>query len=335
MLADDIYAAMGTEHDFAGCFKLVVSSIEKCQRFVISDDVVEAACQLLRSKPSSLVSALPLCRLPYENIWLEWNGEHPVGADPNAPLRKNAHRVKRMGCWVSGGDRGRIGAAFWIWQDPEGEIAFGGLGTAFAFEADVSGVYRMFNVPVPESNIDIVRDFKADNPHPWVKMVHQSDAEAEAMVQLTKQAAPFPCPWINPFYERLIAEGIGPDDPRLQEMHRGWEHDISGEIPFVFAILMLLNTKNAVEHTRSDLTRLNKARAKAGKVPKFDYSVTRLSLSRGQARLGKLHGLDRQAMQKHLVRGHFKIRRTGVYWWSPFVRGAGALQRRDHYDMKE
>jgi hypothetical protein len=30
-----------------------------------------------------------------------------------------------------------------------------------------------------------------------------------------------------------------------------------------------------------------------------------------------------QKMQAHLVRGHFKVRKTGIFFWSHFVRGAG------------
>lgn len=37
----------------------------------------------------------------------------------------------------------------------------------------------------------------------------------------------------------------------------------------------------------------------------------------------------------HYVRGHFKQRRTGVYWWSPFIRGNGELRKRDAYFVKE
>ena len=30
--------------------------------------------------------------------------------------------------------------------------------------------------------------------------------------------------------------------------------------------------------------------------------------------------LSREEAGWHSVRGHFKIRKTGVYWWSPFYR---------------
>ena len=335
MLADDIRDAIGTQVDFADCLKLVVNSISTAQRFVISDDVVEAANQLLQSKPSSLVSALPLCRLPYDSMWLEWNGEHPVGANPELGLRPGSHKVKRMGCWIAGGDKGRMGAAFWAWQDTAGEVAFGGIGTAFAFENNVDGVYRLFNVPVPDSSVEDIIRMGPSKKHPWSKAWQKNIAEAEAMLQLSRQTAPYPCPWITPFFEMLHKRGITPDDPRVAKIREGWQHDISGEIPFVFALLMLLNTKNAVEHRTTDLTRLNKARAKSSKPPKFDYSVTRLSLSRGQARSGMARGLNAEAMRKHLVRGHFKIRHSGVYWWSSFVRGTKSPVDRHHYDLKE
>lgn len=30
---------------------------------------------------------------------------------------------------------------------------------------------------------------------------------------------------------------------------------------------------------------------------------------------------DDSSIRAHFVRGHFKIRRTGIFWWSPYVRG--------------
>jgi len=38
-------------------------------------------------------------------------------------------------------------------------------------------------------------------------------------------------------------------------------------------------------------------------------------------------------MRMHLVRGHFKTRSTGIFWWSPFVRGHGDAVERRHYEV--
>jgi len=40
-------------------------------------------------------------------------------------------------------------------------------------------------------------------------------------------------------------------------------------------------------------------------------------------------------MAAHYVRGHFKQRKSGVYWWSPFVRGSGEPRKRAAYAVKE
>jgi hypothetical protein len=37
----------------------------------------------------------------------------------------------------------------------------------------------------------------------------------------------------------------------------------------------------------------------------------------------------------HYVRGHFKQRSKGIYWWNPFIRGKGELKRREAYIVKE
>ena len=37
----------------------------------------------------------------------------------------------------------------------------------------------------------------------------------------------------------------------------------------------------------------------------------------------------------HYVRGHFKQRRSGVYWWNSFVRGVGEPRKRQAYLVKE
>ncbi len=40
---------------------------------------------------------------------------------------------------------------------------------------------------------------------------------------------------------------------------------------------------------------------------------------------------QRADVEAHLVRGHFKRRSSGVYWWSPFIRGTGELKQRKAY----
>ena len=43
----------------------------------------------------------------------------------------------------------------------------------------------------------------------------------------------------------------------------------------------------------------------------------------------------RHEVAAHYVRGHFKQRKRGVYWWNPFVRGTGEPRIRTSYEVKE
>ena len=46
-----------------------------------------------------------------------------------------------------------------------------------------------------------------------------------------------------------------------------------------------------------------------------------LKLSAARCRAAAAAGMTEQEMRMHWCRGHFKIRKTGVFWWSPHVRG--------------
>jgi hypothetical protein len=100
-----------------------------------------------------------------------------------------------------------------------------------------------------------------------------------------------------------------------------WARDIRGEPGQVRSIIMLLNTRNLLHHEElAAPERLNNQRLKSGKLPLLGRTIIRIRLSHGlQARAGL--GGQREAARLHAVRGHFKIRTSGVYWWSDHFRG--------------
>jgi hypothetical protein len=132
--------------------------------------------------------------------------------------------------------------------------------------------------------------------------------------------------------EVLRLDNCGPESRKLVS---NWLADIQGEGMILQCLLCMLNSRNVVQHEVVDLSKLNKARKKRGKVPLYDYTRTTISLTRSMHRIGEARGMSREASRQHLVRGHFKIRRTGVYWWSPFLRGDAAKGeiRREEYEV--
>ena len=160
-----------------------------------------------------------------------------------------------------------------------------------------------------------------------------NDREIEAIQQLDRHALPGLSYHGAQFVATILSKGTNVE---IKEFLDKWAADMQGEGTFVQCFLAMLNSRNpVVEHEPVDLTKLNKSRRKSGKAEFLTYSKTRLSLSRSQARIARARGVDRATAMQTLVRGHFKIRRTGVFWWSPFVRGdarKGSVERQA-YDI--
>jgi hypothetical protein len=97
--------------------------------------------------------------------------------------------------------------------------------------------------------------------------------------------------------------------------------DITGEPGMLQCVILLLNSKNltAVETVPAP-ERLNKQRARKGREPLLGYSTIRIKLSRTLAQRAGAHG-ERNPARVHVVSGHFKVRKSGVYWWNDHTRG--------------
>ena len=128
-LADEILAARGTQNDMGGIITSLASALEQAERFVLHDDVAAAGYQLIRSRPSSLLDGLALCRLPFSKLWLEWRGGVSLNSWPVYPTteRDPATRTvarpvpKRTGCLIEArDDGGQTGQITWAWVHDSG-----------------------------------------------------------------------------------------------------------------------------------------------------------------------------------------------------------------------
>jgi hypothetical protein len=121
--------------------------------------------------------------------------------------------------------------------------------------------------------------------------------------------------------QRLWAHAPKNPDPALLNSVAQEAAQNMGNWVFATSFMIMLNARHALERTVEDLGRLNRRRLHASKRPLREFIVTRLDLSRGTTNRGIASGMSRDAARQHLVRGHFKTRKSGIYWWSPFVRG--------------
>lgn len=108
------------------------------------------------------------------------------------------------------------------------------------------------------------------------------------------------------------------------------------EIPLlVFASSMLLNCKTGV--TRSQIAartcNVSGYGAKRRKALSASaYTVLHLEEMEKVSSDGTISA--KTEITAHYVRGHFKQRSSGIYWWNPFIRGSGRPKRREAYIVR-
>lgn len=116
------------------------------------------------------------------------------------------------------------------------------------------------------------------------------------------------------------APGLPPYARQLSE-----PDDWQGEVTFLLATLALLNSRNAAEVSEAVEPAGNKRRRLCRKRLLFSYHWLRIPQRyklRHISADGEPSGIQLRA---HFVRGHFKVRRTGVFFWSAYQRGNPAL----------
>jgi hypothetical protein len=353
-LTDHLKAQCGTEDDIGGIFTNISKAIESAERFELTDDVARACYHLTQSKPSSLLSAMPLCRAPFRSIWLEWRGglvdEMEYKRDPMF-----APKPIKQGCLIETDETYQCGMMTFAWVHKErpnmahSPVNVSPLGTLFDWSehADIKkdaladlrlrlgDDYAKNPVAVCEvmltkrwlhelSDDEAGAFMKQSVYKGWDKFASLS-AERGALQKLSRHAIPWISPHVRGFFE-WVAPMAMENEKQFVNFARNvvggsWEADIEGEPPFADTVIAMMNSRNAIEHRSVDLSALNKSRVKRGRQPFIPYRTTHLRLSQAQQRAFRAGLLSREDAGRHRVRGHFKIRKTGVYWWSPFFRG--------------
>ncbi|MBK7361204.1 MAG: hypothetical protein IPJ01_02510 [Micavibrio sp.] len=100
----------------------------------------------------------------------------------------------------------------------------------------------------------------------------------------------------------------------------------------VMSVLLLLNSRSNIiqpMEPEENYSRLNIKRRKNGQPDILSMHDIQFDVSR---LLKESPGISEkeasESMAAALVRGHFKVRRTGVFFWSPYVRGASSPEQK-------
>jgi len=321
MLADDLLAAPYSSTFHRAVFEEVKRAVASAVRFVLDREVVAAAHLVPEAMPSSILQGLPLCRLPYPTTWFEYAGNdrpgmvdagtaipHRVGllceAAPESSDEFTAHVIWRNG--RKGGSLELCPVALLIDLTPEGRLARDPNLAIQKRGAGAEGLQRVLLASNQRRNLKIAA----------------SPRELEAALALSNRTFFIRSRYFAPLANAVIEQAGAAALEQLLTFSRA---NAEAEAGLLLGILMLLNTRNGTTRQPADLVKLNAARLKRGTRPLLEHWTVTLRLSAAQSRALARSGVSAHEMRAHLVRGHFKIRRTGIYWWSHHIRGDAKL----------
>lgn len=325
MLADEI-AANGLPG--TGCaptmLRPMIARINKAQKYVLAPQFA-AVADALGSDYGSLVRAFPFCRLPYPNVWIELAAaDRPnfMAAEMQAPGFQG--RPRRVGflCSATRSDLAAWRAhLFWTLRDTpvpsHADMPRGPSGAAMAMNFD------MLNVLDPATEADLVKIKRDLRPDVFINIPNHpgwDHASSSVRLAMLRHTHPAPPDWGLPevaSYLRNLHEVEEAYDLIAQLARSDW----AGEVAYLLAVIGLMNARNATETTPSNLIKLNRARSKRGERLLFEHHVLKIH-TRQQRRVdGGTHDSAHAPMRGHFVSGHWKVRKTGIYFWHPFKRG--------------
>lgn len=335
-LYDKIMAAPGTLLDRAyyGTFTNLARGLKQAQCFILEPDIASACEEVCYSKPSSMLSAYKFLRTPYPHMWIEWT--------PNDRIKERTRindkpRPIRMGCYIESNAAGTKGTIMYLWEhrktlfihsdDDLPEITPNPFGIIFDFVSEepvmvqyAQSVGLNYTKEDVEKRDSVSREKFRESMitgNKWNKFAHD-ERELDAYMELDKSSGIIPLEVCKDLFLSNLGKNLHPGHP----MFESYMEDLAGEFAYTEAFLLMLNTRNkVVSQTREDLSRLNKARAKKRKMPLKEFIITNLNLNKSQQTHAHTMGIDRAAARRHLVRGHFKTRASGTYWYSAHLRG--------------
>lgn len=326
--------------------KKIKKALDNCQKFVFNQELVEAAENLSNNKPSKLLDAITWARAPFPNTWLEFTYSY-LDDSGNS-------QTKRMGYLVSNPDMKQNCGSVYLFLDegsnkpymlgyymlydftnviPDWTNSF--LANQVAEPAEIQEAIQALGT-TPEDSVQDIRNKKLNTDilheldKPNLKLIEKSDEELMSLMQLTWRRLPLRD---KSFHHKNVRDKL-PQPIQEQVWLDPWDQ---GGFTMFIALLVLLNMRNCIEREDVASKTTHRYEGRTTRLqPLYSHHTVKLVLSRAQQQRLESAGIAQAERRLHLVRGHPKVRKTGTFWWTPFVRGRkeSGLVTKD-YDVAE
>ena len=291
MLCDDLLADLMLPSLYDGLDK-VLTKVRKAQKFVLSREFAIAADGLV-DNVHELRKIAPFCYTPFPLTWIEWaQADRPhwdwQGPYKARPIDHERHQREPLRIGVLLEQKHERASCFLIhlfWKlkgKPDNAMS----------EYNGSLAALVFDAEKAGQELE-------EQPDPLLRGVRTRPADFGQGLMVAMLAK------LPDIAQRLLEYAM---------------EDWGGEFRYVLSILGLLNTRNVVHRTPVDNTVMNEKRARHGKRELFSHTLLKVRPSivvypgRGSS--------SHRDLRFHYVRGHFKQRKTGLFFWSHHARGS-------------
>jgi hypothetical protein len=266
-------------------FEDIQKMIAVARKFVLAPDIAAAADGLMVNR-TQLKRIIPFCRLPFPFCWFELaQADRPHFMASQVDYPAYQTKPRRIGFLCVSYRDDTL----WHWFTT---LCWSLRDSRTNFEANASLLGVEFNTK------DQINDPAANNLGEFGK-------------------------YIRPTVARFCPPGYLHNIEKLQELNAS---DWGGEVHYLFAVLGLLNSRNVAEHHEVDNAAFNKKRAKHNKPPLSSHTLLKIrALHRHSFSRPGRPPSSSDEIRKHFVVGHWKTRKTGLFWWNPYMRGKHGL----------
>ena len=343
MLADEVLAFLAHFHNADKFRSSFADRIKLAQRFVLSTNFKEAAAQIQRSSPASFIKILPLVRLPYSVTWIERSGAGSETWKDNKIDRPDAILPDSFGTLVENiTEDGTVFLATSMWRHKVSRDlpSYAGVVVCpisvlmwvgdLGHESMMRSYSYWLNGGAP---VDDEEQIKLS-----VELYEKITTSNESREEFKRKFNDYNKEEMDCAFdlENRCMSVMGPYHYDLVKHTNisDWENDLAAEGGVLLGVLGLINSRNNVEMEKFTFDKLNKKRRRNGASDLLSYSVVKISLSQREKAYAAKHGMTTSEVRRHMVRGHFKVKKKGIYWWRPFIRGAGIGEvRHDKYEV--
>ncbi len=319
MLADELIPDKRLPRLYDG-FDRVLAKIEKARKFVLARDFTVASDGLVDNM-IELERIAPFCRLPYPLCWFEWlQSDRPNFLSKGRPVDPSRfqcppHRIGML-CEQED-DRASTWTTHLFWSlkttpvdshELNASLMANFFDTEARPEPSRPPVHEVYDVR------EMARFLDADNKTDNLYGVHVHATASELLsAMVNSQPSDFGselllvCAKDKAVFDRVLTCAI---------------EDWGGEVRFLFSLLGLLNCRNVPVLELVDRSKQNRKRVGRGKLPFFSHTLLKVHPLQKKTLVRDVNSHEHHVeLRAHFVRGHFKQRKSGLYWWSMHRRG--------------